>query len=155
MEENYLTDQQIDKLLVDIIDSWCRILKCNERWMNAHNYTDTHSKIIMVLKEYPQGCTQTLISNKSGVSKQQVSAVLKEFEKNGVITRKKSLQDERFNDIVFTEHGLNICKQVSAEFKQLFQKIASECALEDRKEILKSISILVRAYEKALKESGY
>lgn len=150
-----LSEAEINTLMHKAIVDWSKIAKCNERWVSAHHYTNSHSKIILALWDKYEGCTQSDICKKSGVSKQQVSAVLKEFEKKEYITRVRYNGDERFNKVMLTEHGREVCQKVNNDFCNFFKKVLGKCTAEERNHILSALSILADIYARALDDHGY
>lgn len=150
-----IKDMDTNDMMHKIVSDWCRIINCNDRWMAAHHYTNSHSKIIIALWDEKDGCTQSDICRKSGVSKQQVSAVLKEFEQNQYITRVRHNDDERFNKVVLTDHGREMCGSANDDFCELFKSVVKNCTDKERDNIMNAFDCLAKIYTKALDERGY
>lgn len=155
MMSEYVNDEELNAMMREVILNFSKISKCNERWMSAHKYNSSDSKIILVLWDNPEGCTQNEICKVSGVSKQQVSAVLKEFEKKNYIVRTRDANDERRNKISLTEYGRDICIKVNDDFCRFFKYMLEKVTEQERKEILNVFSFVSDLYSKTLDERGY
>lgn len=153
--EEYINDEELSTMMREMILDFSKISKCNERWMSAHKYNSSDSKIVLVLWDNPNGCTQNEICKVSGVSKQQVSAVLKKFEKKEYIVRTKDTNDERKNKIALTELGRDVCIKVNNDFCRFFKYIAEKLPEQERKDVLAAFSLVANLYSKALDERGY
>lgn len=150
-----INESELNDLMRNIIINFSGITRCNERWMSAHKYTRSHAIIIFTLWDKTDGCTQNEICKISGVSKQQVSAVLKEFEDKKFITRVKDADDERRNKILLTDLGREMTIKVNDEFFRFFKYLMHEFSDKEKKEILNYLIKLDDAYNKALEERGY
>lgn len=148
-------EEELGSMMLDIIMNFSKISKCNERWMAAHKYNASDSKIILMLWDKPDGCTQNEICKMSGVSKQQVSAVLKEFEEKKYIIRTKDTSDERRNKIVLTDYGRDVCLKVNNDFNRFFRYMLEKVTDKERKDVMNTLSFIVDVYSKSLDERGY
>ncbi|MDO4924574.1 MAG: MarR family transcriptional regulator [Turicibacter sp.] len=89
-----------------------------QRKLEEHGLCRAQPGIVHILSKC-DGLTQVELANKMCVTPATVSAMLKRMERDEVIERRRSLEDQRVTHVYLTDKGKNQAKIVNQVFQEL------------------------------------
>ncbi len=90
-----------------------------DRYLSATNLHKSQHRLVMTLSYMGKGMSQRDLAMKLNVTPAAIAVTVKKLAKDGIIKKKMSEDDMRFNEVEITEKGRKIVK----ESKQVFEYI--------------------------------
>ena len=95
----------------------------------------------------PDGCLQSEICERLSATRQTVSAIVKKFWKQGLVTLTESETDRRNKIIRFTDQGVEYAKQIIPPAAQAERSAMNELPVEDMAKLVE-LTTLFSTYMK-------
>lgn len=92
-----------------------------QRRLEEEGLSRSQPGIVHILSHH-DGLTQVELANKMNVTPATVSAMLKRMERDEVIVRKRSQEDQRVTHVYLTEKGKEQSEIIDKVFKEMSQK---------------------------------
>ncbi|NPC91509.1 MarR family transcriptional regulator [Bacillus sp. WMMC1349] len=112
-------------------------------FLNEHIYDSpfslTETRILFEIHHTGE-CTAKMIQDKLGLDRGYVSRLIKHFEKEKIIYRKKSEEDSRHHYIYLTEFGQTIYKKLEAKANQQIDYILKQIDDQTQKKLVEAMN---------------
>ena len=144
--------EQISAYIDSYYDSYYRINEVYYLWAAEHDVRDTTLFVLVEIFKEKDGCTQRQVSDNLGYPKQTVSFIMNKLENDGIITRKKSSDDQRNNLVQFTEKGRAYAEKLVAEMKNAEVEAYQGMTEEEQRIVTLGLKTLADALEKSFKK---
>lgn len=113
-----MDSQQVNELSVLLGHLMKNQMLTVQRKLEEHGLCRAQPGIVHILSKC-DGLTQVELSNKMSVTPATVSAMLKRMERDEVIERRRSLEDQRVTHVYLTAKGKDQAKIVNQVFQEL------------------------------------
>lgn len=145
--------QEIENCCVDevgqMIQKLVRVLQLFERdQIKAYGFTTSQCYAILELYK-SKSLTMNELSEKMNLNSSTMTRILDNLVRDKYISRDKDNSDRRAVIVSLTESGKNVAMDLDIAVKNYYQKIISNIPEGQVDNILKSVSILQQAFEKA------
>lgn len=108
-----------------------------EMYARKHNLTAKELFVLDIIWFSPEGCLQSDICQRLSSSKQTISAIIKKFMKQGLLTLTESETDRRSKIIRFTETGIAYTEKIIPPAANAEIEAMKELAGEDIAELVR------------------
>lgn len=141
MEENIL------KELKEYYAIWRRTNAIYEEWAKKYGMSYYEMLIVISLWEADAPCTQKQICEEWTLPKQTVNSILKNFERDGLITFETLKTDRRNKSILFTEAGLEFSNKIMGDLQRKESQVWRQLGKERRRAFLKTMDLYAELFE--------
>lgn len=138
----------------DILNNEFRTLMRKHRIL-VQDYLNTlglymgQPRVLFYLEEHPQ-ISQRELSEMLETSKEATSVSVRRLEKSGFIDRKECQQDRRINLLNLSQQGLDIVKDLRANFDEFNKSMFIDLKEKEKRELKRLLEIMNESLEKRL-----
>lgn len=118
-----------------------------EMYARRHGLTARELFVLDIIWFSPDGCLQSEICERLSATRQTVSAIVKKFWKQGLVTLTESETDRRNKIIRFTDQGVEYAKQIIPPAAQAERSAMNELPVEDMAKLVE-LTTLFSTYMK-------
>lgn len=140
----------------EVIHSLHRIKECSEHivqpFCQAHGVTPMQMRILITLHQRGAQSVSELGRN-TCMAGTNTSALGKKLDKDGLVTRSRSPDDERLVIISLTPEGETLVQSFMAEYALKYNAMLADATEEDKRIILQGMQCLTKVLDKNNKEN--
>jgi len=132
-----------------IKSSWLSISRMYNQLASKHNVTQAVGYVLLIIDE-KEGTHATKIGPMMGMEPTGLSRLLKNMEKEGMISREKDESDKRKVRICLTKKGIEkrkIAKSVVRNFNEKILKEVSEKEFNTFRDVINKVQLVIDQYK--------
>lgn len=102
-----------------------------DRYLDSTKLHKSQHRLIMVLSFAEKSMSQRDLAEKLNVTPAAIAVTLKKLAKDGIIQKKISEDDMRFNEVEITEKGRQIAKESESVFRYIDARLFEDFSKEE------------------------
>jgi DNA-binding MarR family transcriptional regulator len=121
--------------------------KAADRFFKDFGLTQSQFNVLMVLRDSPQGCSQTNISHRLLVQAANTTVVLRRLEARGLLVREPDPNDDRARVVRMTPKGRKLLARVEPLYRRQVEALMSEHSPRALAQFVNRLEALQKATE--------
>ena len=119
-------------------------------YARIHGLSFMSFNVLEVICTNPDSCTQKMISEETGYSKQSVNMIIKGFLEQGYVELKELSNDRRNKKILLTQAGISWAEELLIPVRGAEQKANARLSHEDWTLLLHTLTRYTETFEKEM-----
>jgi DNA-binding MarR family transcriptional regulator len=137
--------QEISQLVQHLV----RVMQMFERdQITPHHFTTSQAHVLIRLLESP-GLTMNDLSDKLNAKTSTMTRIVNNLVRDGFIARERDASDRRIVVVSLTDKGRTAAQELKADIDAYYREIVSHLPEGQVEEVLRSVDLLVKAFDRA------